>query len=919
MTRFLIYNYWRHHRRQLIRVCFPILLLVMILLVSILLERTECRRAFEKSLYNTGAQSMMFQDLPADALTDLEQATIVSKSGNVLIAGKLGDTYQQYTYGCYLDEDAEMLEHLKLLYGRMPQESGEAAVCDIVLSDLFHTVDPSEYLGQEVTLQRYAFDGETNLTGTSTGTTTIRIVGIIETNQLRENKEYTNFWQGYSDQSIISLPIIYLHPSDCTASETSHTITLMQFTDGDVVTETQNKRSNDWILSFYETHPGIFGIGGGGILTAAESVANYQANNPIYSQISFSDTMVIIGYFSIVAIVVSAISLFGILGTVMTERMQSLHTLQKLGATHRQVWWILLWEWIMFLVSGVVAGLVLGLAVYEGILWAQAKWMGLSPLQGFQVEWAVEQVTRNPWYTAIGCAAVMLAIGYLLYFLCQHRWLQRKRKRSGVRGFLFIRRKLAGKTRNAVMQVLCIALTITTSAIFYAYCTSNGKGDGYFTEESNVKSQYYTYGGVQLDTADVDICLYTSGRESQGLSVLQDIGVPAETLAQIEALDGVELAEGYVVNETCNFYYSKDAQVPSILRGQYAELAENASELLHPSEREYYSVPGIFLSDSVLSRLESYLLDGAIGVHENGIVLLVSQAYDIAELPIAVGETVQSIAVDGSRENAVHDNSLVVDAVAYVPESVQKTDPTLYRWLGATEGVKFAAPLQTAISQELYNYDYDTVYLQLEANANSNQVTAQLQTLLDSSMKVAVRTIAQCDQAYLQYQIEQYASILILFTVLILMMVTGYVAMLTTDLHANRKQVGVLRALGMPEGRWRRFYLCSNLWNTLLGCILGILCSYGVQWWIGRAYQQALAVFGYPEQDLIMADADQYQIVNTLVNRYLLESEIWNAPLLGALLVLSGVMLVLSCGMILGISRRKTSAIIEEIRTHKEG
>ena len=117
MTRFLIYNYWRHHRRQLIRVCFPILLLVMILLVSILLERTECRRAFEKSLYNTGAQSMMFQDLPADALTDLEQATIVSKSGNVLIAGKLGDTYQQYTYGCYLDEDAEMLEHLKLLYG----------------------------------------------------------------------------------------------------------------------------------------------------------------------------------------------------------------------------------------------------------------------------------------------------------------------------------------------------------------------------------------------------------------------------------------------------------------------------------------------------------------------------------------------------------------------------------------------------------------------------------------------------------------------------------------------------------------------------------------------------------------------------------------------------------------------------------
>lgn len=81
--------------------------------------------------------------------------------------------------------------------------------------------------------------------------------------------------------------------------------------------------------------------------------------------------MTVIGYFSVIAIVVSAISLFGILFSVMPERMKSLDLIRKIGCSKRRVAVIILMEWLFLLICGIAIGTIAGIAIYEFVLWIQ--------------------------------------------------------------------------------------------------------------------------------------------------------------------------------------------------------------------------------------------------------------------------------------------------------------------------------------------------------------------------------------------------------------------------------------------------------------------------------------------------------------------------------------------------------------------
>ena len=99
-----------------------------------------------------------------------------------------------------------------------------------------------------------------------------------------------------------------------------------------------------------------------------------------------------------------AISLFGILFSVMTERMKSLNLVRKIGCSKRRVAAIILTEWLFLLISGTVLGIAAGAVLYELILLIQSSFFGLSPLHGYTAEWAVLQVTDKPFISAIICA-----------------------------------------------------------------------------------------------------------------------------------------------------------------------------------------------------------------------------------------------------------------------------------------------------------------------------------------------------------------------------------------------------------------------------------------------------------------------------------------------------------------------------------
>lgn len=161
---FLIFRYWKANKIQFAKMITSVVILVVLMIVSVLMERTECRRAFENVLYGHGIASYSFADLSEEAFSEMQSDELVEMIGRTAICGKLGNEYQQYTYGAYMDSYAEELEYLKLAAGRFPSASGEVALYDYIIEDLFVTAEPTTYIGKTITLSKYAF-GEGNTTG----------------------------------------------------------------------------------------------------------------------------------------------------------------------------------------------------------------------------------------------------------------------------------------------------------------------------------------------------------------------------------------------------------------------------------------------------------------------------------------------------------------------------------------------------------------------------------------------------------------------------------------------------------------------------------------------------------------------------------------------------------------------------------
>lgn len=143
-----------------------------------------------------------------------------------------------------------------------------------------------------------------------------------------------------------------------------------------------------------------------------------------------SDTTVAIRYFSILAVIISSIALFGVLYPIITEREKTLDTVRSIGASKRRKYMILFTEAIIFLIAGTLAGFALSAGVYELILLVQKNLLSLPPLRGYTAEWGVERITEDPFAASMICSAVLLTIGYMIYFLSKRRHSRKLLKKA---------------------------------------------------------------------------------------------------------------------------------------------------------------------------------------------------------------------------------------------------------------------------------------------------------------------------------------------------------------------------------------------------------------------------------------------------------------------------------------------------------
>ena len=581
-----------------------------------------------------------------------------------------------------------------------------------------------------------------------------------------------------------------------------------------------------------------------------------------------------------------------------------------------KVAWIHILEWGILLVSGVICGGVVGITVYEVILEIQSRFLRLPKLRGYTVEWCVQQITENPFVISVVCATGTFTLGYLLFYIYLHIKSRRLIRRDRVRSFGRIKSVVSGIPFANIMQMLSVALILFAAVMCYAFCSMDGKGKGYFHNDDLDRDTYYTYGQLDMETSDVDICLYDQGSGITGGVLLTDTGLTEDGRKSIADMNEVKSIESFSTNDGFDIFYDRnDEDIPDGLWQAEVQFPEDTEEFYHADDRFYFNVPAIWLDDNGMRKLGKYVKEGSIGTHENGVAC-VEYEYDgmTAESPYKIGDVMHTMTVNGKGE--YKETVEIVDAIIVIPETTKESDPILYAGLGRASqyGYAIVASQDTAVSIGMFKTCYDVTYISLSNRGDIDRVVSRFADILDSSMELRIRTIDECDKEYREAYISQYASTICLFFILLIMAAWGYWELVTMRYQNGRRNVAIMRALGMEKRSWNMMFIWHNIRNALVSCAVGAGMVYGMRWLLRYKYEQALNMFNWPETDLWNVDADVIKEVTRRQHVFLFDSEIFVVPV-GRALVLIGTFLAVISTIItvLVIHKKKSEEIIDDL------
>jgi len=537
-------------------------------------------------------------------------------------------------------------------------------------------------------------------------------------------------------------------------------------------------------------------------------------------------------------------------------------------------------------------------------------------LRGYTVEWCVQQITENPFVISVVCATGTFTLGYLLFYIYLHIKSRRLIRRDRVRSFGRIKSVVSGIPFANIMQMLSVALILFAAVMCYAFCSMDGKGKGYFHNDDLDRDTYYTYGQLDMETSDVDICLYDQGSGITGGVLLTDTGLTEDGRKSIADMNEVKSIESFSTNDGFDIFYDRnDEDIPDGLWQAEVQFPEDTEEFYHADDRFYFNVPAIWLDDNGMRKLDKYVKEGSIGTHENGVAC-VEYEYDgmTAESPYKIGDVMHTMTVNGKGE--YKETVEIVDAIIVIPETTKESDPILYAGLGRASqyGYAIVASQDTAVSIGMFKTCYDVTYISLSNRGDIDRVVSRFADILDSSMELRIRTIDECDKEYREAYISQYASTICLFFILLIMAAWGYWELVTMRYQNGRRNVAIMRALGMEKHSWNMTFIWHNIRNALVSCAVGAGMVYGMRWLLRYKYEQALNMFNWPETDLWNVDADVIKEVTRLQHVFLFDSEIFVVPM-GRALVLIGTFLVVISTIItvLVIHKKKSEEIIDDL------
>ncbi len=903
-------KYWKKHKRELLSVIISAFFLVIMLLVSGYLERTEIRRDLHSYYDVDGAFDVEYRNVDSDTINLIKTSKVVDIIGDIYCVGRIQNGDFSATVGAFNDKQTEELAHYPIIEGRLPNSKGEIALTKNVLQ----TISPLTKYGDSIILDIHTFNENEIVTNE------YLIVGIIDD---VDRTTFENPINGYEYCD----PRVILSKEDANIINNGYNNILFQFKNGErmALSNDDNVFPEEYELN-HECFERGYSISGNGRRHGIQIIAMSQDED----NIEISPKLKMVKIITLFSMLISIISMFSSLTIVLQNRMNSFQLMRCVGYSKKRIVRLLFIEMIIFFFIATIIGICLGILLYEGLVHIQVSCFKLPAFKGYNVEWIVEQKTIQPMSLAILVELITITISYVIIILkivftfsaAHHtkHYMYHTKVNSLYRSV----NRILSQKGTTVLQIVSLSSVLFICVVGYLYCTPINKGNTVVSQTTlNINNSSKTY--EVLDELDL---------KENGFDALLETGDTLGTAAYLSPhinyglseTDVEKMKENGAKRVLCwsnwfSLVVRKENYTNNIIQSN--AIPADYCEILGFKPDSLYSIPCIIVNEDALNEFatissENNISDGAVWVsifgdgkefNENNTYCLYSfQADSTGWVP----------------ENRISTDFEINGSMKLNPQNIENSSiiRNIVNDLKNYSGFLLITG-EYANQLGIYNSKYDKVLI--SGDSDEKYVESAIASIGAEAGLINKTTIFELKRKAIYQFVFNYLTIIILFILLFIIFIIGFGNILNLSLKTKSSSFAILRCLGLKKNKITKYIIASYLKIPLISSFISGVGIFFYRMILKNKYSsycdlidkrnQLYNAFGKEEEINKVKDA-----LRNLKNEYLLGEEMWVPSWYQIFILLSCLIVVFSIVAVYIIQKKqfKNNLINELSKINKE-
>lgn len=881
-------HFWKKNWIKGISIVITVALGIAAILVAALLTRSQIVTQLEETLVNGGNFDLAIFDASHEIIQKIKEDKRIEKVGMVYELGTISnENGMEYTVGSMSDEDTVDMVHLLPITGRYPEKEKEIAMDKLAMQSM--GLKPKT--GVEIKLKIKNREGE------FIGEETYKVVGIIEqqyvgnSGQLYMRRKYEV--EDELEVTVINCPCAYIFDGERAKfkeKECVHAFVnvkqsnqyddrtlkeelMQQYGDSIYLDYNKEGRSHyaDAILGYKQQEDGRIDTANG-YLEATERIGSDSTQKDFLSK-------VLIPAFACLIAIMTFFSLYQVFGKLIFERKTELGMYRCLGLKRSGMVFMIVTEWAMVIIPGILLGIALGQVVYAFILYVENQifHMGIQSAYEMQEYFApfIKGATLDPYVCSLTFVGLAIVITGILHIpgIMRLSPIEACGKKAQLKG--------VGKKFTIVfginMILLCTAITI---GFLYFQLNARQENEVLLEEAS----------GCLYDGADYMMMKnqYMSVKYTLGTELRHDAGVSEEDLEVLKGMETVQKVHALVQCRNTNLLLANNKtneKLQEFMEENQVVSGNDDDEVLfkrwerdltskgYDIEKEtLYQLPATAMEWNELKKISAGIRSGALhqeAIEEGKEVVLV---YNENRPPLEVGDNITlsvavypekydysaeyfSVGALGSEEDREPDyvdkygvqycNGERKDIHVTIGAIVQIEDYEDVGFYIADNSLNVAVFTSVAgLSKwQVPDKKYTKLTVKLKEKADISAFETVWYRLLQKGKIMQMQSLEKLKEELTYHTKTNRAIFGAMTSMLVFVNVLGMVNVLSMQVLEENKRNSILRALGASNRRMKGNLLKKQIGIILLGLVAAFcsaMCIYEIRKWIGTKTEKYL-------------------------------------------------------------------------------